>query len=410
VSDETKLGESQHRSLEERKFEFESGLEREKLALEKERFATEQTKSRGLGFFNTNFGLIITAMIGIATVVVSYFQLQISYHTSAAQLALEEKKASFSQDNAQRASQLEQDKAQYTKEKEDRSFQLEVTRLFLERKADINTADLQQIYYLRDIVMATLPADLGIKITRKMADNASDPQIHTAWLDGYVAIRSSITPPPRLTHGSITIDYVLSVFPQLSAGDKQKRLEDLLVEIDKAGIHEASTTAALLSYILYNTSFFQNMEENLNYRSTIRIMQIFPRAFTNPADAELVVGKPELLANTVYGTKLGNEAVGDGWKYRGRGYLQTAGKSNYVRSSALVNADLVNNPDALMDSETAAKEAAVRFSQLSDHSLVGVIRAFNGGIVGLSETQAIFQKLVPEAPKVTETSPGSTSR
>src|ERR1700759_438121 len=64
--------------LEERKFQFEVL-----------KFEQERARSRGLGFFNANLGIIITAMIGVATVTVSYLQLRISSQSSAQQLALQ---------------------------------------------------------------------------------------------------------------------------------------------------------------------------------------------------------------------------------------------------------------------------------------------------------------------------------
>jgi hypothetical protein len=99
----------------------------------------------------------------------------------------------------------------------------------LERKSDVNTSDVCQIRYLRDIVMATLPSDLGIKITRKMADNASDQEIRATWLDALAGIQLSETPQVSVSNTPITVDYVISIFPsQLASNEKRKCLDDLL--------------------------------------------------------------------------------------------------------------------------------------------------------------------------------------
>jgi hypothetical protein len=79
-------------SLEEQKLSFEQTLERDKLILEQQKFEFEKSKTRGLGFFNANLGIIITAIIGSATIIVSYLQLEITRNTTQAQLALDQSK------------------------------------------------------------------------------------------------------------------------------------------------------------------------------------------------------------------------------------------------------------------------------------------------------------------------------
>lgn len=74
----------------------------------------------------------------------------------------------------------------------------------------------------------------------------------------------------------------------------------------------------------------QPVEENLNY-SAKRLLEVFPRRFKDAAEAARYAGKPEEIANRVYADRLGNgdEASGDGWRYRGRGLIQITGKANY---------------------------------------------------------------------------------
>ena len=161
--------------------------------------------------------------------------------------------------------------------------------------------------------------------------------------------------------------------------------------------------ATLLAYCMYNADQLNSVEENLNFTSSARILAVWPRLVSSREDAEKLVGKPSDLANVIYGPNsaigksLGNQYPEDGWKYRGRGYLQTTGRENYSRSSRLIGTDLVTQPDALAGEEIAAKEAVARFVQLADRSLINTFRTFTGGITGLAEAQKVFQILIPEA-------------
>jgi putative chitinase len=363
-----------------------ASLEERKFQLELRRFELERSKSRGLfGFVNNNLGVIITAIIGFATVVVSYLQLSISSQSSDAQLKL------------QRAT------SEAEKEKDARAFQYDIARLLLERQSDINTTDVRQVYYLRDIVMASLPEDIGLKITRKMADDASDDQVRSAWLDGFVKLRISETAPAAaVSQPSITVDYVVGQFPVLATADGTKRIADLLGAAQEYRLEDSE--AVLLAFVLLQTNYFRSLEENLNY-SAERLMRVWPNRFRDASQAKPFESVPEKLANWVYANRIGNgdESSGDGWRYRGRGYLLTSGRANYARSSTLVGIDLVADPDKLLDSKVAAKEAAATFAGFGRPITVqSAVRQINGGFLGLAQVQAIYEKLAPGTPQVTQ--------
>jgi predicted chitinase len=109
-------------------------------------------------------------------------------------------------------------------------------------------------------------------------------------------------------------------------------------------------------------SAFKPKNENLNYTSAERIQKTFgTRRIPSIQYAETLVGNPEKLAEAVYGKdtaagkSLGNTEPGDGWKYRGRGFLQHTGKGQYIEIKKYTGIDVVSNPDLLNDPEVAAK-------------------------------------------------------
>lgn len=97
--------------------------------------------------------------------------------------------------------------------------------------------------------------------------------------------------------------------------------------------------------------------ENLNYTTAARIRKVWPSRFRTEAAAKPYVRSPEALANKVYGNRrdLGNDAEGDGWRYRGRGLAQITGKGRYAEFGKLMSIDLVGNPDLALKPAIAAR-------------------------------------------------------
>jgi predicted chitinase len=107
---------------------------------------------------------------------------------------------------------------------------------------------------------------------------------------------------------------------------------------------------------------FIAQEENFNY-SASRLKETFPSYFKDEAEAQRYVNMgPEAIANKVYGNRMGNEGD-EGFKYRGRGFIQLTGKDNYRRMGEKIGVDLVSNPELASDPEIAAKITGEYFRQ-----------------------------------------------
>ena len=117
--------------------------------------------------------------------------------------------------------------------------------------------------------------------------------------------------------------------------------------------------AHFMGQVFVESAGFTVMEENLNYKSPERLDAVFS-AVKGIEDAKALIAKgPEAIANRVYANRMGNgdEGSGDGWRYRGSGYMQLTGRDNYKRFGDIVKMDLVNNPDLLRDPFGAARVA-----------------------------------------------------
>lgn len=169
-------------------------------------------------------------------------------------------------------------------------------------------------------------------------------------------------------------------------------------------IDSAPRQAAFLATILHESGEFQHLSENLHY-SAQRLRQVWPSRFPDDDVAQAYANNPEKLANRVYASRLGNgdEASGDGWKYRGRGLIQLTGKSNYEQCARGIDLDIVNQPDTLIQAGPAAKSAAWFWrshglnemadqatGQNADDAFTRICKTVNGGLIGLQSRMAIW--------------------
>jgi len=138
--------------------------------------------------------------------------------------------------------------------------------------------------------------------------------------------------------------------------------------------------------------------ENLNY-SANGLRKTFKKYFTD-LEAIKYQRKPELIANRVYANRMGNgnEASGDGFKFRGRGFIQITGKNNYILVSKDTHIDFLNNPDLLLI-EANAMISALWFWKKNNlnfwadrDDINTITKKINGGYNGLSHRKELLLK------------------
>ena len=153
---------------------------------------------------------------------------------------------------------------------------------------------------------------------------------------------------------------------------------------DKYDINTALRLAHFIGQGLIETGFLRYRSENLNY-STDALMRVFPRHFKDRNEAKQYARKPEKIANRVYSNRLGNgdEASGDGWRYRGRGFFQLTGKDNYRYYGELSGIDLVGKPDLIEKNLRKSVEVAAAYfgkTGLGEHADRNDAKAVSRGV------------------------------
>jgi putative chitinase len=157
--------------------------------------------------------------------------------------------------------------------------------------------------------------------------------------------------------------------------------------------------AHFLSQCGHESGGFRVVNENLNY-SAKGLMGIFKKYFPDSTKAEAYQRKPEKIANVIYANRMGNgnEASGEGYKYRGRGYIQLTGKQNYTAFGKAIGEDIAANPD-LVATKYPLLSAAWFFTRClpkctdaSDTAVTAVTKCVNGGTIGLEDRKKHFKE------------------
>jgi putative chitinase len=188
----------------------------------------------------------------------------------------------------------------------------------------------------------------------------------------------------------LTLDQLKQLLPKNPYVDHwHHALSQLLPDYD---INTPQRIAAFIAQCSHESGGFTALKENLNYRA-VTLRKIFPKYFPTDDLANAFAGKPEMIANRVYASRMGNgdEASGDGYRYCGRGLIQLTGKSNYQLFADSLEMNVEDVPDYLSTFEGAAQSACWfwennnlnRFADAGD--IKGLTKAINGGDIGLED-------------------------
>jgi putative chitinase len=172
--------------------------------------------------------------------------------------------------------------------------------------------------------------------------------------------------------------------------------------VQKFELNTPLRLAHFLAQTGHESGGFKATSENLNYGAK-GLLGIFKKYFPTEAKAKEYERKPEKIANLVYGGRMGNgpEASGEGFKFRGRGYIQLTGKDNYKAFDAVVPEDILATPD-LVASKYPLLSAAWFFHKNGLHKIADkgatdavvteVTKRVNGGTIGLADRIAHFKE------------------
>lgn len=209
------------------------------------------------------------------------------------------------------------------------------------------------------------------------------------------AAPAAVVTPVSVPAGSLNLsklkghvpDSVLAMIPDTAA---------------KFGINSPLRLAHFLAQCSHESGHFTAKQENLNY-SAKGLMGIFKKYFPTLALANAYQRNPQKIASKVYGNRMGNgsESSGEGYKFRGRGFIQLTGKDNYTLFGNAIGQDLISNPDRVA-TEFPLLSAAWFFKRngiekmadagYSDAVVTKITKRVNGGTIGLSDRIKEFRK------------------
>ena len=204
-----------------------------------------------------------------------------------------------------------------------------------------------------------------------------------------------VVPSPVVSVGTLKLDKLKGHIPDAV-------ISQIPETAAKFGIDTPLRLSHFLAQCGHESGGFRLTQENLNY-SAKGLAGTFKKYFINESAAGPYAKNPQKIANKVYGGRMGNgpESTGEGYKFRGRGYIQLTGKDNYTAFGKAINEDMTANPDKVA-THYALLSAAWFFSKNGLHKMADggatdavvtqITKRVNGGITGLPDRIKHFKE------------------
>lgn len=164
------------------------------------------------------------------------------------------------------------------------------------------------------------------------------------------------------------------------------------------GIDTPQRVAAFVAQCAHESGGFVFLTENLNYKAA-SLRRVFPKYFPDDSLAATYANRPEMIANRIYANRMGNgdEASGDGFRYRGRGLIQLTGRDNYTFFAASIDTPMDETIEYLQTFEGAVQSACWfwetnNLNQWADKDdILTLTKRINGGTIGLEDRKKHYE-------------------
>ncbi len=168
---------------------------------------------------------------------------------------------------------------------------------------------------------------------------------------------------------------------------------------ERYGVKTMDEFDEFLANLLQESGECNHKTENMNYRAET-LVKVWPNRFS-PTTAIGYAHQPEKLANLVYGNRMGNNQPGDGWRFRGGGYIGLTGREVYGKYAAYIGQEIGHTADLVRSDDYYALDSAFWFfyvlKGLKDESVrdefIGIVKSINGGTVGLKTRQYYYDRI-----------------
>jgi putative chitinase len=200
---------------------------------------------------------------------------------------------------------------------------------------------------------------------------------------------------------TLTVEHLQACLPKAKVANLEKFVEGFNETFEHFDINTPERMAMFIAQTAHESGNFATTEENLNY-SAKGLNGIFKKYFPTVESAASYERKPQMIANRVYGGRMGNgnEASGEGYKFRGRGIIQLTGKDNYTNCGKALQMDLIADPDQVAKNPVAVLSAGWfwdtrKLNTWADKcDVLTVTKKINGGTIGLEDRTHHFEHIL----------------